>query len=133
MSKEFFMSIPQPYFVSRYSYYPAKIYDPMKKDYPIFHASHLEIEGGITSKSLQCDFGESFSTSTVFLLSCTCLSCLWCYVIIYKSYSLRLNHRITRLVSLINYWFIILYFVNDQFYFSSYKFFSFLHPFVNFY
>lgn len=64
------MSMPQPYFVSRYSYYPAKIYDPMKKDYPIFHASHLEIEGGITSKSLQCDFGESFSTSTVFVLPC---------------------------------------------------------------
>lgn len=64
------MSMPQPYFVSRYSYYPAKIYDPMKKDYPIFHASHLEIEGGITSKSLQCDFGESFSTLTVFVLPC---------------------------------------------------------------
>lgn len=58
----------QQYFRAWCSTYPATIYDPMKKDFPtISHASHLESKRGISSKSLQCDFGESFFTPTIFV------------------------------------------------------------------
>ena len=68
------------------------IYDPMKKDYPmIFHASYLELERGISSKSLQCDFGESFSTLTVLVSSCYRRIRVW-RVVSSSLYSFKLNH-----------------------------------------